>query len=76
MPVVWERSGEAFYADVEVADGSRRYYLIVERLLQGGWDWSVWRQRDGWRSASSGTAVIIGFQCVITRQGASNSDLV
>jgi hypothetical protein len=31
MAVVWERSGEAFYADVEAADGTR-YDLIVERL--------------------------------------------
>jgi hypothetical protein len=54
MAVVWERSGEAFYADVEAADGTR-YYLIVERLPAGEWDWSVWRQGNDWRGAHSGT---------------------
>jgi hypothetical protein len=55
MAVVWERSGEAFYADVEAADGNR-YYLIVEGLTAGEWDWSVWHQRNGWRGSRNGTA--------------------
>jgi hypothetical protein len=56
MAIVWERSGDAFHADTEAADGSR-YHLIVERLPDGGeWDWSVWRQNDGPRAAQHGTA--------------------
>jgi hypothetical protein len=55
MAVVWERSGEAFYADVDAADGSR-YHLIVERLPGGGWDWSAWRQNDGARGVHNGVA--------------------
>ena len=31
MAVIWERSGEAFYADPDAADGTR-YHLIVEKL--------------------------------------------
>jgi hypothetical protein len=55
MAVVWERSGEAFYADIDDADGTR-YHLIVESLPGGGWDWAVWRQTDGTRETHSGTA--------------------
>ena len=55
MAVIWERSGEAFYADVETADGTC-YYLIAERLPGGGWDWSAWSQRNGWRSEHHGAA--------------------
>jgi hypothetical protein len=55
MAIVWERSDEAFYADIEAADG-KRYYLIVESLAGGGWDWSVLRQRDDWRGVHHGTA--------------------
>jgi hypothetical protein len=56
MAVVWERSGEAFYADLDTADGTR-YHLIVEMLPGGGWDWSVWRQNDGTRGVHTGFAV-------------------
>ena len=55
MAVVWERSGEAFYADVEAGDGNR-YYLVAERLPGGGWDWSAWAQRNDWRGLHHGTA--------------------
>jgi hypothetical protein len=55
MSVVWESSGEAFYAHVEATDGTRNS-PIVEPLPAGGWDWSVWRQGNGWRGAHSGTA--------------------
>ena len=56
MPVVWERSGEAFYATADTTQSGERYYLIVEELPKGGWDWSVWRQRDNWRVVRNGTA--------------------
>jgi hypothetical protein len=55
MAVIWERSGEAFYADLDAADGTR-YHLIVEKLPRGEWDWSVWRQNDGSRGIHTGTA--------------------
>ena len=55
MVVVLERSGEAFHADTDAADGTR-YHLIVEKLPGGGWDWSGWRQNAGTRGTQSGTA--------------------
>jgi hypothetical protein len=55
MAVVWERSGEAFYADLDAEDGTR-YHLIVERLPGGEWDWSVWRRNDGTRGVHTGVA--------------------
>jgi len=55
MAVIWERSGEAFYADIDAADGTR-HHLIVERMPAGGWDWSVWWQTDGTRGVHSGPA--------------------
>jgi hypothetical protein len=54
MAVVWERSGDAFFATVE--HGADRYYLTAEELPGGGWDWSAWSQRNGWRSVRNGTA--------------------
>ena len=55
MIIVWEQSGEAFYA-TETSQSGEKHYLIVEKLPKGGWDWSVWRQRDSWRIARNGTA--------------------
>jgi hypothetical protein len=56
MPVVWEKSGEAFYATSERDQSGERYYLVVDVLPNGGWNWSVWRQGDDWRIAVNGTA--------------------
>ena len=55
MSVVWERSGESFYADAELASGAK-IYVIVERLPDGGWDWAVWRSGDGWTVSHHGVA--------------------
>jgi hypothetical protein len=52
MPVVWERSGEAFYATSQDDQSGERCCLVVDALPNGGWDWSVWRQ-PVWRPAWS-----------------------
>jgi hypothetical protein len=54
MAVVWERSGDAFFAIVD--HGTDRYYLTAEELSGGGWDWSAWSQRYGWRIVRNGIA--------------------
>ena len=56
MPVVWEQSGDAFFATAETTRNGERYYLVIDQLPRGGWDWSVWRQGDSWRLARNGTA--------------------
>ena len=56
MPVVWERGGDASFATVDC--GADRYYLTGERLPEGGWDWSAWSQRKGWRIVRNGTAAM------------------
>jgi hypothetical protein len=35
MSVVWERSGDAFYATAEIEQGGDRYHLIVDQLGRG-----------------------------------------
>jgi hypothetical protein len=54
MAVVWEQSGDAFFATVE--QGVKRFHLSVDELPGGGWDWAVWVQRNGWRIVRNGTA--------------------
>jgi hypothetical protein len=40
--VIWERSGEAYYATIREPSGEISFHLIVES--DGGrWDWAVWR---------------------------------
>ena len=40
--MLWERSGSAYHATIEDADGRVLYRLIVEELPDGTWDWAVW----------------------------------
>jgi hypothetical protein len=57
MPVIWERSGGAFYASVAGLGGGIPIRLIVE-FDRDHWDWMVWRadeDRDKARQGLAGT---------------------
>ena len=56
MALVWEKTGEAFYATVASPAGEPRFYLVVESL-GAGWDWAVWRPGEGQSDARRGRAV-------------------
>jgi hypothetical protein len=46
ISMVWERDGDCFVAAVENDDGRPVWHLVVEPLLSGGWDWTIWRPGD------------------------------
>jgi hypothetical protein len=54
--MVWERSGDAFYATVWDTDGKAVLRLIVEPLPEGMWDWSVWVGGEPVEAAKRGVA--------------------
>jgi len=57
MVLVWERSGDTFYAEIEALAGGFRYSLIVEKMPLAGWGWSVLREVKGaWRLTQNGIA--------------------
>jgi hypothetical protein len=56
MAVIWEKSGDAFYADVEAADGSHIHMSVEELPRAAGWEWLVWHQRNGMRVMGHGVA--------------------
>jgi hypothetical protein len=58
MSLVWEKSGEAFYATVTDLAGLVRGHLIVE---PGGigCDWAVWRPGEHKASAKHGRAATL-----------------
>jgi hypothetical protein len=53
MTVLWERSGEAYYATVTGPDGEVRFQMIVEPAGDR-WDWAVWRAGEDQFVASHG----------------------
>jgi hypothetical protein len=40
--MVWERNGDAYHAKVVGPDDEPLFHVIVERLPEGMWDWTVW----------------------------------
>jgi hypothetical protein len=54
--MIWERSGEAYYAVGETHLGDSRFYLVVERLPGQAWDWSVYCAGVSPEMAMSGMA--------------------
>jgi hypothetical protein len=54
--IIWERSGEVFYATAEAPSGEIRFHLVVERLPDQRWDWVVWRPGEPAALARHGTA--------------------
>lgn len=54
--MVWEKSGQAYYATVLGPDDVPRFNLVVERLPEGLWDFTVWRPGDEPELAVRGVA--------------------
>ena len=44
--MIWERSGNTYYAAIQGADAAIAFYLIVEPIPSGEWDWTAWRPGD------------------------------
>jgi hypothetical protein len=57
--MIWERSGECFYGAAYDAAGRVVWHLVVERLLDEGWDWTIWRPGDLRGTAERGTTKTI-----------------
>jgi hypothetical protein len=57
IAVIWERSGDVFYASVTTAAAEILFYLVVEPLPDQSWDWAVWR--PGETTACSGITATI-----------------
>jgi hypothetical protein len=58
MTVIWERSGEAYYATVMAPSGEVRFYLVVEG--DGSrWDWTIWRPGEDHHTARHGVAATV-----------------
>lgn len=49
--MIWERSGEAYFSTAEDAFGRPLWHLVVEPILSGGWDWTIWRPRGNGAAA-------------------------
>jgi len=58
MSIVWERSGEGYYASVMGPSDEVRFHLTVEKY-DDHWDWAVWRPGDNQRVAVNGIAETI-----------------
>jgi hypothetical protein len=58
MTVIWEQSGEAYYATVTAPSGEVAFHLIVESV-GGYWDWAVWRPDEGRNAARHGIAATV-----------------
>ena len=56
--VIWERSGEAYYATVAGPAGETLFHLIVESDGDR-WDWAVWRPGEDRDQARHGRAVML-----------------
>jgi hypothetical protein len=44
--MLWERDGDAFYADISDLSGTVSFRLAVEAAPDGSWTWTVWRPGD------------------------------
>ncbi len=56
MALIWEKSGDAFYARATERAGEVRFHLIVERSGYH-WDWAVWRPGESKSEARHGRTV-------------------
>ena len=56
--MIWERSGEAYYASVVGPDGAVQFHVIVEPTVTG-WDWAIWRPGQSEREARHGAAEMV-----------------
>lgn len=55
MTLIWERSGNVYYATVRGPVGEARVHLVVES--DGSrWDWTVWRPGEDLHEARHGVA--------------------
>jgi hypothetical protein len=58
MILIWERSGEAYYAAVAGPDDETRFHLVVES--DGSrWDWTVWCPGEDEHTGRHGVAATI-----------------
>ena len=55
MTVIWERSGNAYYAVIRDPADEVQFRMIVEPAGDG-WDWSTWRPGSDQRVAGYGVA--------------------
>jgi hypothetical protein len=53
--MIWERSGEAYYAIIRKPSGEIGFHLIVESDGTG-WDWAVWRPGEKPQTSLHGIA--------------------
>jgi hypothetical protein len=59
MSLIWERSGQAYYAAVrDDLSGEVRFRLIVERSTSA-WDWAAWRPGQDQSGARVGTTMTL-----------------
>jgi hypothetical protein len=55
MTLIWERSGDVYYATVRAPVGEARVHLVVES--DGNrWDWTAWRPGEDLHEARRGVA--------------------
>jgi hypothetical protein len=55
VTVIWERSGQAYYATITGPVGEVRFHLVVEPNSER-WDWVAWRPGETRRLARIGHA--------------------
>jgi hypothetical protein len=55
MAVVWERSGDGYYATVNGPSDEIQFHLTVEKY-NDRWDWAMWRPGQDKHTAAHGLA--------------------
>jgi hypothetical protein len=57
--MVWERSGDTYYASPLGPNDEPLFHMIIEQLPDGMWDWTVWPPGGNPGQAMRGVALSV-----------------